>query len=61
VSAAADMASDRRAELVRWALCFAVVAAAHGFGVGIWQPIRPIPICFKNRRHKVVHMGMVTL
>jgi periplasmic protein TonB len=33
VSAAVDMASDRRAEFVRWALCFAAVVAAHGLGV----------------------------
>jgi outer membrane biosynthesis protein TonB len=32
MSAAADMASDRRAEFVRWALCFVVVVAAHGLG-----------------------------
>jgi len=28
----AERASDRRAEVVRWATCFAAVAAAHGFG-----------------------------
>jgi periplasmic protein TonB len=32
VSAAVEMASDRRAEFVRWALCFAVVVVAHGLG-----------------------------
>jgi periplasmic protein TonB len=32
VSAAAEMVKDRRAELVRWAVCFAVVVAAHGLG-----------------------------
>jgi protein TonB len=32
VSAAAEEIADRRAELVRWALCFAVVVAAHGLG-----------------------------
>jgi periplasmic protein TonB len=32
VSAAAETVRDRRAELVRWALCFAVVVAAHGLG-----------------------------
>ena len=32
MSAVAERASDRRAEVVRWATCFAVVAAAHGFG-----------------------------
>jgi periplasmic protein TonB len=32
VSAAAEMVKDRRAEFVRWAVCFAVVVAAHGLG-----------------------------
>src|SRR5258708_4504871 len=32
MTAIAERASDRRAEVVRWATCFAVVAAAHGFG-----------------------------
>ncbi len=32
MSAAAEMDSDRRAEVARWAICFAVVAAAHGLG-----------------------------
>jgi periplasmic protein TonB len=32
MSTAADMASDRRAEFVRWAICFVVVVAAHGLG-----------------------------
>ena len=32
MSTAAEMACDRRAEFVRWALCFAVVVAAHGLG-----------------------------
>jgi len=32
MSAAAEMVSDRRAETVRWVICFAIVAAAHGVG-----------------------------
>ncbi len=32
MTAAAEMTSDRRAEFVRWALCFAVVVAALGLG-----------------------------
>lgn len=32
MTAAAETVRDRRAELVRWALCFAVVVAAHGLG-----------------------------
>ena len=32
MNAIAERASDRRAEVVRWATCFAAVAAAHGFG-----------------------------
>jgi protein TonB len=32
MNAIAERASDRRAEVVRWATCLAVVAAAHGFG-----------------------------
>jgi periplasmic protein TonB len=32
VSAAAEMVKDRRTEFVRWAVCFAVVVAAHGLG-----------------------------
>src|SRR5258708_904364 len=32
MNAIAERASDRRAEVVRWAACFAVVAAAHGLG-----------------------------
>jgi protein TonB len=32
MNAIAERASDRRAEVMRWATCFAVVAAAHGFG-----------------------------
>ena len=33
MSAAVEMASDRRAELVGWAICFAAVVAANGLGV----------------------------
>jgi periplasmic protein TonB len=33
VSAPVEMASDRRAEIVRWAMCFVAVVAAHGLGV----------------------------
>lgn len=32
MSAVAEMDSDRRAEVVRWVICFAVVVAAHGIG-----------------------------
>jgi protein TonB len=32
VSAVAEMVSDRRAEVVRWVICFVVVVAAHGVG-----------------------------
>jgi periplasmic protein TonB len=32
VSAAGEMVKDRRAEFARWAVCFAVVVAAHGLG-----------------------------
>jgi protein TonB len=32
MSAIAERGSDRRAEALRWAACFAVVAAAHGLG-----------------------------
>ncbi len=32
MSVVADMASDRRAEFVRWVVCFVVVVAAHGIG-----------------------------
>jgi periplasmic protein TonB len=32
MNAVAERASDRRADVVRWATCFAVVAAAHGLG-----------------------------
>lgn len=32
MNATAEKASDHRAEAVRWAACFAVVAAAHGLG-----------------------------
>jgi protein TonB len=32
VSAVANIISDRRTELARWAVCFLIVAAAHGLG-----------------------------
>jgi periplasmic protein TonB len=32
VSAVAERVSDRRAEVVRWVICFVVVVAAHGIG-----------------------------